>query len=101
MKTTEVSNIPKFGLLDFWDTLLSIAFEDFLGSSIAPQVMPPWMPAIPPDHLDHGHRQQAPLVHNLSTGGTGGQRRDARFRETFLAREVAIGAAKKPVIGLR
>jgi len=30
----------------FMITRSSIAFEDFLGSSIAPQVMPPWAPVV-------------------------------------------------------
>ena len=34
-------------------TRLSIAFEDFLGSSIAPQVMPPWGHPIYFDHAEY------------------------------------------------
>ena len=39
-------------------TRSSIAFEDFLSSSIAPQVMPPWHTVLVPSHdlADPGHR---------------------------------------------
>ena len=62
-------------------TRSSIAFEDFLGSSIAPQVMPPWTVV----HLSPSRRgldSLAPVVGSVVLAGHGGEdlAREARLR---------------------